>query len=71
MQGTNGENVVSDIERLYNALRGDKINTAKMIHTHIKKFHNLDNKGIRESISTLGKKKIVEVTEQATRKSFR
>jgi len=55
-----------DIARLYDALRDNKKNTARMIHIHLKKHHHLDNKSIRESLKTLGLKKVVEVTQQIT-----
>jgi len=60
--------VDADIERLYNAIRDGKMNTAKMSHTHLKVKHNLDNKNIRESVRTLGLKKTVEVAQQNTEK---
>jgi len=50
------EDADKDIERLYNALRDNKINTARIIHKHLKVKHYLDNKTIRDSVKTHGLK---------------
>lgn len=62
------QDVEADINSLYKALRDNKKNTARMIHQHLRKFHKLDAKSIRESLKTLGLSKVVEVTQDTAKR---
>lgn len=59
------EDLNDDINRLYNALKNNRMITARMIHAHLRTIHELDAKNIRNSITMLGQTKIVEVSQKA------
>ena len=59
------QDIDSDLNRLYEALRDNKLNTAKVLHCHLKTHHQLDNKSIRDSLTSLGLEKTVEVAQKA------
>ena len=66
---SNNEDLNSDINRLYNALKNNRMITARMIHAHLRTVHEFRPKNIRDSLTTLGQKKIVEVSQKAVETS--
>jgi hypothetical protein len=57
---SNSQNdLAEDIKKLWDCLKEDRMNQARLLHIHLKKVHNMTAAQVRQEMELLGIEKVV------------